>query len=288
MILTPCSSLWRRTRKGTSNGRTHRGADALDLERKKAAHHGQRRRPSLDQRWSLLFCKCLAYRAHQFLLPCLLGGLVFPESVVPTNTKTPTQAVAPEGRWPTPVRTATCQVNPSRTLRSNVRSSEQPQRLGLLLVRLSLGGWSWRLPPAHAGSGAWPGERVSRGPGTWVRPPTWLSPFRSPPGPPAPARPGPGHRRTRCTVRSEGCCTAMVARSPLMDTTIFSSSGGAAWPLASSGPSESCSVSPPGPRLRQPGQPHRPRHRRTGRPRRSGLPSGIFSFRFVRHGSSFP
>ena len=56
--------------------------------------------------------------------------------------------------------------------------------------------------PAHAGSGVGPGERVSRGPGTWVRPPTWLSPFRSPPGPPGPARPDPGHRRTRCAGRT--------------------------------------------------------------------------------------
>ena len=33
-------------------------------------------------------------------------------------------------------------------------------------------------PPAHAGSDAWPGERVSRAPDTWVRLPTWLSPVR--------------------------------------------------------------------------------------------------------------
>ena len=67
-------------------------------------------------------------------------------TITPTNTKTPTPAVAPEGRWPTPVRTATCQVNPSRTLRSNVRPLEQPQRLRLLLVCFSLGVWSLRRP----------------------------------------------------------------------------------------------------------------------------------------------
>ena len=36
MILTPCSSLWRRTRKGTSNGRTHRGLMPLTWNAKRA------------------------------------------------------------------------------------------------------------------------------------------------------------------------------------------------------------------------------------------------------------
>ena len=37
--------------------------------------------------------------------------------------------------------------------------------------------------PVHAGSDVWPGERVARGSDTWVRPPTWLSPFRPRPRP---------------------------------------------------------------------------------------------------------
>ena len=61
------------------------------------------------------------------------GDLVFQESVVHTNAKTPIQVAAP-------VRAATCQVNPSRPLQDKVRALEQPQRLGLLLVRFSLGG----------------------------------------------------------------------------------------------------------------------------------------------------
>ena len=41
---------------------------------------------------------------------------------------------------------------------------------------------------ANAGADAWPGERVSRERDTWVRPPTWLSPVRSPPN--LPCQPG--------------------------------------------------------------------------------------------------
>ena len=51
------------------------------------------------------------------------------------NAKTPTQGVVPEGRWPPPACVATCPVAPYRTLQTKVRPSEEPQRLGLLLVR---------------------------------------------------------------------------------------------------------------------------------------------------------
>ena len=72
--------------------------------------------------------------------PLALIRLVFEETVNHTNAKAASHAVALEGRWPPPVRAATCPVPPNRTLEGNVRPLEQPQRLGLLLVCPSLGG----------------------------------------------------------------------------------------------------------------------------------------------------
>ena len=78
------------------------------------------------------------------------------------------------------------------------RPSEQPQRLGLLLLRLSLGGRSLRRPLLTPGPSPGRGSGSDGERGAWVRLPTWPSPSRSPPRPPAPVRPGRGCRRSRC------------------------------------------------------------------------------------------
>ena len=82
------------------------------------------------------------------------------------------------GRWPPPVRAATCPVNSNRTLEDKIRPLEQPQRLGLLLFSPARGGRGLRGRLPTPGPTPGPGERVSREPGTWVRPPTWLLPVR--------------------------------------------------------------------------------------------------------------
>ena len=113
----------------------------------------------------------------------------------PTNAKTPAQAVASEGRQPSPMRAATCPAALNRAREVRVRPSEQSQRLRLLLLRLSFfRGRLRRLLPALA-PGWRSGFHVGGIPG-FV--PTLPSPFRPPPGPPAPARAGPSRRRTRC------------------------------------------------------------------------------------------
>ena len=67
--------------------------------------------------------------------------MVFPVvALASTNAKTPVQTAAQEGRWLYALASATCPVNPNRALEGKVRSSEQPESLGLRLVRFSLGG----------------------------------------------------------------------------------------------------------------------------------------------------
>ena len=69
--------------------------------------------------------------------------------------------------------------------------------------------------PARAGSGAWPGEGVSRAPGTWARLPTWPSPSRSQP---ETSRVNPDSSRSSndsMCGSDEVRCTPMVARPPL-------------------------------------------------------------------------
>ena len=104
-------------------------------------------------------------------------GLVSEQSVAHVNEKTPIQAAAHEGRWP-PVRAATCPVTPNQTLEGEVRPLEQPQRLGLLLLRPSRDGpgrrlslRAPRLPPGR-GSGSLVGRILG------APPPTWPSPVR--------------------------------------------------------------------------------------------------------------
>ena len=123
------------------------------------------------------------------------------------------------------------------------RPSEQPQRFGLLLVRSFLVRCGLLRCPLAAALAPGRGSRTLE---------SGIPGFVLPPGP------GPfDHRRDLLRqpgqvrviegldmrVRLEGRCTPMVARSPLMDKTTFSSSGA---PVCSSTPSglwRSCSVS---------------------------------------------
>ena len=98
--------------------------------------------------------------------------------------------------------------------------------------------------PVHAGSDAWPGERVARGSDTWVRFPTWLSPFRPPPGPPVSARTGPGHRMTRCTGPTRAVALRWWPCRPWWTRPTFRSSGGPVPSLSVSSTSTSAWSSP--------------------------------------------